>query len=158
MVDAIAEQVGAYIDELETDRTETCARDSQRLEAAKDEERKLLQAHYAGGVSLELMQEEQQRISRLKNQLETMMSTDETTFAALRARLAEVTNSARNLQHSYRLANEKVRSLICHSFFEAIYITNDTVTGVDLADPWPQLLDPDLQARIEREQKLPLDV
>ena len=157
-IDALAAEVGAYIDELENDRAESYARDSRRLSAAKDEERKLLQAHYAGAVSLELMQEEQQRISRLKSQIETMMSMDETTFASLRGQLATTVGKARNLQHAYRLADGPIRSLICHSFFTAIYITPDTVTGVDLADPWPQLLDPDLKARIEREKKLPLDV
>lgn len=131
-------------------------RERARLE---DERLKLLQAHYAGAIGLDLLKQEQTRIG---NQLAAI----ERRLARIHSRLGDITGHLdraltylTDLDLSYRKASETVRRQINQAVFERIEVGEEGTTDGSHTQLYGALLNPELRTaardyvgRIEAEK------
>ena len=119
---------------------EEIARCNRVLENLKNQERKLLAAHYADEISKELFSEEQARLKRERSDAEAIVARltvdhdDLLTALALALRLATY-----DLQDLYLRASPQIRRLMNQALFEFIWICHDDVAGSQLASPFYEL-------------------
>jgi site-specific DNA recombinase len=126
-------------------------RQRRRIGRLQDQRLKLLQAHYADAVPLDLLKREQARISQELQQAEQALATSQTTSVDLQATLDEALALAGNCQRAYRVADPRVRRQFNQAFFEKLYINEDGVGSADLAEPFAELLAHDLTRRVAQE-------
>jgi site-specific DNA recombinase len=134
----------AFATELAKLREETDVEQAQLSKQQRrllDERAKLLQAHYAGAIPLDLLRGEQDRIAAALGHIEQKISAtaveDEHINAALNAALALATD----IQAAYRTAPDSVRRKINQQFFEQVFVEDDGVIKSVLAEPFDVLLD-----------------
>lgn len=105
---------------------------------SKDQQAKLLQAHYAGAVPLDLLASEQERLGRqrahVEQQLEAMQADHETLRRNLRAALDLV----ENLADTYRRAQPKERRMLNQALFSRLNV-RDAATDGQLNEPYASL-------------------
>ncbi len=130
-------------------------RQKRRLKKLDDERRKLLQAHYADAVPVDLLKEEQSRIGAETAQAERIMASCATQFEVMNMSLEKALDKITNLHVSYRIADDEGRRKLNQALFEKLFIVDDEIAGADLAEPYQQLLDNDIEGRIRTEQQLP---
>ncbi|MGQ0431571.1 MAG: hypothetical protein ACT452_04085 [Microthrixaceae bacterium] len=122
------------------------------------ERRKLLQAHLSGAVPLDLLKEEQDRIMRELANVGGALASTELHWETIERNLDLALSLVRDCQSLYRAANPETRRQLNQALFEALSVDVDGVKYRRLAQPFAQLLDDDLFARLEREMKNPTSV
>ncbi len=120
--------------ESERDRLE------RRLKALKNEQQKLLDAHYADAIPLDLLKTEQARITSevitVKARLESLSSNFSTAETNLNRALA----LAMDCEAAYREASDKVRRQFNQIFFNRLLIDDHYTIVGELAEPFETLL------------------
>jgi site-specific DNA recombinase len=140
---------------LKTYLTDECARmhgnhdkeraDLDRREAAlKAEQLKLLQAHYAGAVPLQLLRTEQDRISGQLDSIQRDIQRLDLTVPDLAARLEVALQQLVDIRQTYLKATPSVRRRINQATLSRIEIGNDQATG-NLKPPFSDLLHPNIR-------------
>jgi site-specific DNA recombinase len=119
----ISADMGARTDALVAEQRHFKTRRTQLL----DERQKLLQAHYAGAIPLELLKSEQARITQALDHAETNLATADRRLEVALANLDAVLALLGDCHRAYLLAAEDVRRMFNQAFFEAIYISDDDV-------------------------------
>lgn len=104
---------------------------------------KLLQAHYAGAVPLDLMKSEQARIGGQLEAIESKLQAATAAVETVQANLKLALDLAADCHQAYLRGSDQVRRLLNHAFFEAIYVDEDDVTA-RLAEPFHMLLGPEV--------------
>lgn len=108
-------------------------------EKLEREQQRLLQAHYADAIPLDLLKREQDRIRRSltenARQAELLRTDLEATERTLRLALDMVDNCAR----AYRLADGHIKKLFNQVFFERLEVIDDDTVTVQLAEPFAAL-------------------
>ncbi len=133
---AVLEELSAEQELLDAERK----LQQRRLRQLEDERTKVLHAHYAGAVPLDLLKDEQIRIGN--------------EISIAKARLASATASFERVEETVRIAVEKARS--CHAayleasphdrrlmnqaFFHRVWVTEDGVVGWDYNEPFATLM------------------
>ena len=123
------------------------ARQTRQLTRLKAERKKLLQAHYAGAVDLDLLTEEQGRIRREESTALELLSLAEEDLPSDERLISRAIDLAANCREAYRLASGKLRRQFNQSFFTRIEITEEGVVGTELTDGFATLLN---QRAVER--------
>ena len=111
-----------------------------RLKAVEAEQLKLMQAHYADAVPLEILKAEQARLGSERIQLE----------GALRESIAgeqQLRNNAdaavRRLKHchlTYEQMKNRERRMMNQAFFKRIWVTEDGIVGWEYNEPFATLM------------------
>jgi DNA invertase Pin-like site-specific DNA recombinase len=109
-------------------------RQNRRLNKLAEERRKLLQAHYAGAIPLELLKEEQDRIGREVTEARRFLQQAEQAFADVESTIAQALEIARNLFEAYSQGGPTVRRLLNQFFFSKVLVGTDRVE-VEFSDP-----------------------
>ena len=132
-IDRLAEEAKAEMDRLK-----------QQKDKLEREQRKLLRAHYADAIPLDLLREEQARIG------ETLKSITST----MEAYQAEYTEVSQNFNHvfellddcgrAYRLAYDYPKRCFNQALFEKILVHEDLNIEVDYAESFDVILDPNI--------------
>jgi site-specific DNA recombinase len=117
----------------------------RRLGRLADEQHKLLQAHYAGAVPLDLLKKEQDRLKREIEGAERRLMATSLAFDRIEANLDQALGMAGDCHAMYVRAPAKLRREINQTFFEKVYIDEDGVAGHELARPFALLLDERIQ-------------
>ncbi len=104
-----------------------------------DERAKLLQAHYAGAVPLDLMKAEQDRIAAQLAEIDSRLEASRADLEVVEKNLRTALSYASNCYAAYLAANPQTRRLFNQAFFEKVYIEQDYVRA-DLAEPFKTLL------------------
>ena len=99
----------------------------RRLERERD---KLLQAHYADAIPLDVLKREQSRISRELRGVERQMTGLEGEMAERQALVGQALDIAQHMATAYRQAPEHIRRMLNHVLFDKVYITPDDETGL----------------------------
>jgi site-specific DNA recombinase len=94
-----------------------------------DERAKLLHAHYAGAVPLDLLKTEQERISREIGQAEQALGAATIWFEEIEATIREALDLVGDCAETYRKATPLVRRQFNQAFFNKILIDGQEVTG-----------------------------
>lgn len=118
---------------------------------------KLLEAHYAGAIPLDLLKTEQDRIATQLQRVQDQLARAETTHEEGRQRLAAVLDLARDCHAAYLEAPEPVRRLFNLAFFTRIYIdeahddARELTVRVDYNEPFDHLLSRLVPAHVHRD-------
>lgn len=111
---------------------------------------KLLQAHYAGAIPIDLLKQEQDRITPALTRIEQRLEAAASDYADEQAELSEALDLATDCHTVYERATDSIRRLFNQAFFEKIYITStDQVSTVPTAT-FSAILEPSIGRRAER--------
>ncbi len=158
MRDSIEDLVLEDFDTLQAgSTTERQQIESQRIELSAQRQ-KLLDAHYAGAIPLDLMKSEQDRIAGQLTRIEAQLASLDANFEQARAVLADTLDLTRDCHSAYLEANDSTRRLFNQAFFAKIYIDEDDETRersvrVDYNEPFDSLLSRLIPARVHHELK-----
>jgi site-specific DNA recombinase len=131
-------------------------RSRKRIIELEKERRKLLQAHLAGAVPVELLAEEQTRITAELANSGAALANIEIHWEALSKSLKTALGLIVAFGAAYRAAEPAVRRTTNQAVFEWIKVdVGGRITEVRLAQPFKLLLDEDLLSRLEEEIKNP---
>jgi site-specific DNA recombinase len=133
----------AILDEVASQQNLLKAERQQRRTELRrlDEERtKLLHAHYAGAVPLDLLQQEQARIAHEISVAQSRLATASAEFERIEDTVQTATAKAQGIRAAYLEAEPLERRLINQAFFRKIWVTEDGVAGWDYNEPFATLL------------------
>jgi site-specific DNA recombinase len=108
------------------------------------EQAKLLQAHYAGAVPLDLLKQEQDRISSQLEQIDGRLQATQVEFDTIERNLQRALDFAANCHRAYLAAPPSTRRLLNQALFKKLFIDEDAVR-VELAEPFRTLLGPEVR-------------
>jgi site-specific DNA recombinase len=111
-----------------------------------DERRKLLQAHYAEAVPLELLRQEQQRIAAALAKIGEQEAATEDEQKLVAANLKRALNLASDCRAAYVSAPPHIRKLFNQAFFRKLWIDDSEHIRSELASPFDILLHPGVKA------------
>ena len=111
----------------------------QRLLAERD---KLLQAHYAEAVPLDLLKSEQDRIRGPLSQIIERLARTEFEYNACETNLVAALKFLENSYRTYLDADEVLRRQINQALFKRINIDRGGKVNADLTEPFSSLLSP----------------
>lgn len=120
-----------------------------RIRQLTDERQKLLQAHYQDAVPLDLLKEEQARITRELEGAQGRLGATEQAFVDIQTTLDKALDLAQDCQVAYRLAGPKLRRLFNQAFFEKLLLDDEGNVASVLAEPFGSLLGEELAAEAE---------
>lgn len=130
-------------------------RQRKRITDLEATRRKLLQAHLADAIPVELLKEEQDRISRELANAGAALAATEIDWEALQLRIDAAIGFTTRLEDAYRHADGKTRRHLNQTIFEELRIDRGGVTYARLTDPMAQLFAEDLLADLRQEREHP---
>jgi len=143
MIDKIRDLI---LDEMKVHRVEA-ERDqktqTKRIRRLKDEQAKLLQAHLADAVPVDLMKSEQKRIGRELGEAQTRVDASSLKFNQVEKNLIQALKFASQIGDAYAAAGDTVRRQLNQALFDKIYLDDaddDSGTTHVLAEPFELLL------------------
>ena len=155
LVEEIRGLIGKLMKKYRTRAEKEVDRQKRRLSKLTDERTKLLHAHYAGAVPLDLLKSEQARIGRETDEALSRIGVCEMELDAIDRVLDDALKLAGDCKRAYEMADEKIRRQFNQAFFEKLLVEDDRVRGVVLAEPFAQLLADDLVRNLRRDLKNP---
>jgi site-specific DNA recombinase len=144
-----AARLRAYLDEelskLAADSERERAIQERRLRKLAGERKKLLDAHYADAIPLDLLKSEQTRIAAEVAAIEGRQVAIDGDFAKAKANLERALTRAGDCEAAYREASDRLRRQFNLAFFKRLLLGDDgTVTG-ELAEPFDVILGEELR-------------
>lgn len=144
------------LDELAASRQEA-ARSSQRaklrIARLNDERSKLLTAHYAGAVPLDMLKGEMDRLTAEMTDAEAQATAATREVADVEGTLTAALEIAEGCEREYLAAEPRLRRLLNQGFFKALYIGEDcSVERFEMTEPFATLLDRDLLDGLANER------
>jgi site-specific DNA recombinase len=127
----------------------------KRITALEAERRKLLQAYTAGAIELDLLKEEQARLTKQIADAGAALAATEVHWETIERNLRAAIGLAQHFGTAYARADKQTKRHMNQAVFEAVYIDVDGITYARLADPFVELLADDLMARLDWEMKHP---
>jgi site-specific DNA recombinase len=107
--------------QLDHDRADA----AKRVQRLRDEQLKLLQAHYAGAVPLELLSSEQDRLTREITRAEETLSLTALSLDKTEAAVTMAVDLAANCHALYLAASDTTRRLLNQAFFAKLFVEAD---------------------------------
>jgi DNA invertase Pin-like site-specific DNA recombinase len=135
--------------EFETTRKQADAerdrllRRQQRLLAERE---KLLQAHYAEAIPLDLLRDEQERIRDALAQINQRLGSSEQAYGQIEKNLVAVLSFLEDNHATYLKSGSQVRREINQALFKKIYVKESGEIRGELAEPFNTLLSPSVRA------------
>jgi site-specific DNA recombinase len=114
------------------------------------ERTKLLQAHYAGAIPLDLLKTEQDRITGQLEVVQARLTASHAEYDRIEQNLKKALDLAGDCHRMYLEANDLTRRLLNQAFFERLYIDEDGIRAA-LAEPFTTLLGPEVMAVVGRQ-------
>jgi site-specific DNA recombinase len=136
----VTQDFNAFRQEIETER-QALEKRQQRLLA---ERTKLLQAHYADAIPLDLLRSEQARIKCELDHIEERLGATGAHEAVVNVNLHQALQLATNVQRVYEDSADPERRLLNQAFFKRLLLHPKHVES-ELAEPYDILLNPRLQ-------------
>jgi site-specific DNA recombinase len=127
--------IAAYYEAARSDHVRF---DKQRSRLFAEQD-KLLEAHYADAIPLDLLKREQERIAKQLALIEERIEASADHQAVVEANLESAMKLARDCQSAYLTAPPKIRRLFNQAFFAKLYVDDDTIRS-ELAPPFNVLL------------------
>lgn len=130
----------AFRDEVKVER-QALERQKQRLLV---ERTKLLQAHYADAIPLDLLRSEQTRIADQLDYIKERLEATGRQEAVVNFNLGRALRLATNVHDAYRVSDGARRRLLNQAFFKKVIIDTEGVRS-EFAEPYDILLSPQLR-------------
>jgi site-specific DNA recombinase len=142
----------------EFDRLHTTARQERMTYQAergdlRDQRTKLLQAHYAGAVPLDLLKTEQDRIARRLAFLDAQIEAGDIEYEQAKAHLDDCLTLAGDCHALYMSIDDSLRRIANQAFFTKLYVQpdSDTIDG-EPGEPFNIFFNPEIQQLALRRQ------
>jgi len=134
-------------------RTRSADRDRQqkRIERLESERQKLLQAHYADAIPLDMLKSEQQRIATEMAHAEQQLEADTMAVAEVIDAISAALRRAEDCHETYLNASTTTRRTMNQAFFERVEISDDYATTPTLCGEYELLLHPDVRTAAEAD-------
>jgi site-specific DNA recombinase len=132
----VLEQIAELREDSGVERTRLVTMQRRAL----SERRKLLEAHYAGAVPLDLMKSEQERLGDELEYIESRLSAMELKFDTVESNLKAALAFVTDLHAAYVAATDSVKRRINQAIFERFLITDDGEVVGELRPPFDLLL------------------
>ena len=129
-------------------------RQQQRLVRLEREEKKLLQAHYAEAISLELLQSEQRRIATERQQAKNLLSVTQLQFDDIEAEVDDILGTLDNGHALYLSFGPRQRRTMNRSVFERLWITPGEVVAANLMPGFAHAAQDHLDERLADEEAI----
>jgi hypothetical protein len=147
--DADVARLRAYLsDELaklrKTSEHERVAQ-TRRLGQLEGERKKLLDAHYADAIPLDLLKSEQDRLTRETANAEGRLAEVEADFQKAEANLARALTRAGDCAAAYSEANHRLRRQFNMAFFKRLLLSDEGEVTAELASPFDVILGEELR-------------
>lgn len=124
---------------------------TRRVAKLRDERKKLLDAHYADAITLDLLKTEQARIGAEIRVTEGRLAAVDNDFNAAEANLTRALSLVQDCEAAYRNAPDKLRRQFNQAFFKRLLINDEyNVTG-ELAEPFETLLSDEIRQAASRK-------
>ncbi len=143
---ALSWMLHARFDEMMSEGAAELAGLASRRAELEGEQQKLLHAHYAGAIPLNLLKKEQDRITSSLDTIEYRVSAHHGHYADARANLDDSLKLLSNAAEIYEHADDANRRLLNQALFKAIYVDEDNDVRVGYRTPYDGLSVPDLHA------------
>ena len=117
------------------------------------EERKLLAAHYADAVSLDLLISEQKRIASDRAQAQQTLAMTQLQFADVEAEVDDILSNFGNGYAMYRGLGLRDRRTLNRAAFERLWTTESGIVAANMAAGYAHLVRTDLVERLSLETK-----
>ena len=124
-------------------------REKEKFERQRE---KLMEAHYAGAIPVDLLGREQERISRSLGEIENRMSATVTEFETIEGNLGRALDLAGDCGAAYQEAPDHIKRMFNQAFFEKIFVIQideslaDVRVESQLREPFDVLLGEELRA------------
>jgi hypothetical protein len=138
----LREELHAHYDDARTNHQRLTTRRKQLL----DERSKLLEAHSADAVPLELLKSEQHRIAQELDSIDSQLTATNDHEAQVETNLSQALDLASDCHQAYLTAPPPIRRRFNQIFFDKLYIDDDSHVRSQLAAPFDTLLDNDICA------------
>ncbi len=150
-VTALRELITAEFDRLHaTAKQERHAYTSER-DDLREERTKLLQAHYARAVPLDLLKTEQDRIASRIAFLDAQINAGDIEYEQAQAHLDDCLALAADCHAVYMSIDDSLRRIANQAFFERLIVTDDSVDG-EPGTPFNVFFNPQMQETAARRQ------
>ena len=143
---ALSGMVHAKFDQMMSEGAAELAELAVRRTELEGEQTKLLQAHYAGAIPLDLLKREQDRITASLETIDFRVRAHNGEYADARANLDDSLLLLANIADIYANADDANRRLCNQALFKAISVDEDNDIHVGYRTPSAGLSNPDLQA------------
>jgi repressor LexA len=120
----------------------------RRLVGLFAERKKLLDAHYAAAVPLDLLRSEQERLTREIDSAEGRLAEVEGDFKKAESNLKRALTRVGDCKTAYREASGPLRRQFNLAFFKRLLIDDDYNVSGELAEPFDTLLGPELRRAV----------
>jgi site-specific DNA recombinase len=148
----VADAVRAKLDGQRERQDKEAEQQRRRLARLSDERAKLLQAHYADAVPLDLLRSEQHRITREITNAEATLTTCEAVLPELDTTMTRALALATDCKTTYRTSGHHDRRDLNRFFFDRLRVAeNKTVAEVRPTEPMSYLFDRSLPNRLDEE-------
>ena len=139
---------------LRTDAEHDRTSSERRLRKLADERKKLLDAHYADAIPLDLLKSEQARIATEVAAIEGRRVAVEGDFKAAETNISRALTRVGDCETAYREASATMRRQFNLAFFKRLVIDDDYGVVGELAEPFDLILGDDLRlaAAIKAEE------
>ena len=123
-------------------------REKEKMERQRE---KLMEAHYAGAIPVDLLGREQDRISRSLREIETRVAVTLTEFETIEGNLERALDLAGDCGAAYQQAPDHIKRMFNQAFFEKIFVVqiDESLAGVEinakLKEPFDVLLGDELR-------------
>lgn len=145
-IEQLQGSVRAELDSATTEAQRQAEQAKRRRAALQDERARLMQAHYAGAVPLDLLKTEMHRLTAALQAAEQQISAAHTHLADIEAVLEQALRVAGACHREYAHAPAFVKRQINQGFFTKLLIDQDgSVAQAELTEPFAQLLTPERQ-------------
>ncbi|WP_159500807.1 hypothetical protein [Microbacterium sp. 18062] len=114
-------------------------------DALRDERQKLLQAHYAGAVPLDLLGSEQDRVARRLAFLDTQINAGDIEYEQAKAHLDDCLALADDMHAIYMSIDDSLRRIANQAFFDRLIVVDDDTSNRDAGLPFNVFFNPDVQ-------------
>ncbi len=135
---------------------EDAARAEKRVRDIKEQRQKLLNAHYAGAVPLDMLKVEMDRLTREMAEAEKSIAAASTAMAKLEQTLDRALEIAGNCANAYlgEDATPAIRRRFNQGLFRRLYISQSgEVERFEMTEPFGTVLDPNLLDELAEERK-----
>ena len=150
---AIRELVWEHLRAVLPEQAQARERADRQLAALRAESTKLLQAHYADAISLDMLKAEQQRIALAKAGAERQLADAQASEQHLEQQLDRVLALLGQAQRHYLASNSQARRYLNQGVFERIYLDDDEVVGSDLTLVFQRVLSDNLKQTLSAERR-----
>jgi site-specific DNA recombinase len=152
-VEAVRAKLGEALAGMHSEAEREATRQRRRLAALTDQRTKLLHAYYDGAVPLELLRQEQDRLSSEIEQAEAQFVLAEQSFADVATTLDKALDLLADCERAYANAPGQLRRQWNQALFERFVIRDEDVEEASFAEPFATLVDPYLPRRLSRSRR-----